>query len=91
MNITAIIAAVFLALVAVVVSDNCAEGAEDIGGNWYCSPVKAIQYTNVGSAGSYRQVTNMAADGTCSSAPKAFAGPLAPLNEEVGIRKAPHH
>jgi Glycine-rich protein domain (DUF2403) len=84
------IAVVSLALVAVVVSDNCAKGAVEISGNWYCSSVEAIQYTNVGSAGSYDQITDMAADGTCSSTPKAFNGPLAPLDEEVSISKAPH-
>jgi hypothetical protein len=61
----------------------CASGtAENILGNWYCSAVDSISYTNFGSSGTYNQVTDMAG-GNCQSAPKAFSGPLAPLNDEV--------
>jgi len=58
-------------------------GRQEIEGNWYCQSVKAIQYSNVGSSGTYKQITNMAADGSCSSTMKQFSGPLSPLDEEV--------
>jgi hypothetical protein len=60
-------------------SNSCSE----INGNWYCSAVNAITYTNFGNAGTYREVTGMFDDGTCSSQLKNFNGPLAPLGEEV--------
>jgi len=64
-------------------ADLCSLGSVEIDGNWYCQPVQAIQYSNVGSAGTYNQITAMNADGNCSSVPKAFSGPLSPLDEEV--------
>jgi hypothetical protein len=60
-----------------------AVGGKEIEGNWYCQAVKAIQYSNVGSSGTYKQITSMHSDGSCSSTMKQFSGPLSPLNEEV--------
>jgi hypothetical protein len=79
------VAAAILAFGAGATADQCSTGSTEIGGNWYCQAVKAITYNNVGTAGSYNKVTNMASDGTCSSTPTAFSGPLSPLNEEVRI------
>ncbi|KAF1818948.1 uncharacterized protein K489DRAFT_293708, partial [Dissoconium aciculare CBS 342.82] len=54
--------------------------------NWYCSEVKAISYTGVGSAASYKKITSMnPSNGVCSSTPFAYSGPLSPLNEEVSM------
>jgi hypothetical protein len=70
-------------LVQVVSADNCGDGAINNGGNWYCQATTAIKYSNVGNAGSYNQITAMNSDGTCSFVPKAFSGPISPLDEEV--------
>lgn len=64
-------------------ADLCSQGSEQIEGNVYCQPVEAIRYSNVGAAGSYNEITKMGSDGSCSSTPKHFSGPLAPLDEEV--------
>lgn len=63
--------------------------AKEIGGNWYCSAVDQLQYSNVGTAGTYNQITYMGADGSCESNPKAFSGPLSPLDEEVSPMPLP--
>lgn len=55
----------------------------EVAGNLYCSAVSQLQYTNVGTAGSYNEVTYMGADGTCHTRPKSFSGPLSPLDGEV--------
>lgn len=60
-----------------------ASGHTDINGNWYCQPVEAIRYSNVGSSGSYDRITQMNSDGICASLPNNFAGSLAPFDEEV--------
>ena len=64
----------------------CAAGtAQEINGNWYCSEVKAITYTDFPGNGSYNKVTNMdAATGQCSFEQYSYNGSLSPLNEEVG-------
>ncbi|KAI9648242.1 target of Sbf [Ciborinia camelliae] len=60
-------------------------GCSEVSGNWYCNPVDAVMYSNVGAPGTYNQVTNMASNGVCSSTPKSFSGPLSPLDEEVSF------
>lgn len=65
------------------VAADCATNAQEVDGNWYCSAVKKITYNNFGTSGQYNQVIDMADDGTCTSVPKAFSGPLSPLNEQV--------
>lgn len=79
-----ILIAVSIALMAtVVLCDFCSSGSVEIKGNHYCQPVSGILYTNVGSSGEYQDITGLLPDGTCSSVARSFAGPLAPLNEEV--------
>ncbi len=70
--------------VTLVGADQCSVGAIEIDGNWFCQPVKAIQYSNVGTPGSYNEVVGMS-NGACSSQQKQFSGPLAPLDEEVRV------
>ncbi|ODH52483.1 hypothetical protein GX48_01263 [Paracoccidioides brasiliensis] len=77
------VGAVLAASLSSVSAQACAPGtAKEIGGNWYCSAVKSITYTNFGSEGTYNEITSMNG-GACSSKPKAYSGPLAPLNKEV--------
>jgi len=83
-NKLAVATAAILVTLACINADLCSSGSTEIGGNWYCQAVQAIQYSNVGTAGSYNQVTAMSSDGSCSSTPKSFSGPLSPLDEEVG-------
>jgi hypothetical protein len=83
-NTLVIMAAVLSCLLAIspllATADPCAE----IDGNWYCQPVKAIQYSNVGTPGAYNDIIAMdSSNGSCASVPKSFSGPLSPLDEEV--------
>jgi hypothetical protein len=67
-------------------ADKCSSGiatAWEADGNWYCSPVKAIRYQNVGVPGTYSQATGMIGNGKCSFVEKPFSGPLSPFDEEV--------
>lgn len=65
-----------------VVADSC----QYISGNYYCNAVSAIQYQNIGFAGSYNDVTEMDESScVCSSSTKAFSGTLSPLDEELSI------
>ena len=79
-------AALFL-IVHGAAAQACAQGtAQMINGNWYCSPVKAITYSNFPGTGSYLKVTHMdSASGQCSSERYDYSGSLAPLNEEVRV------
>lgn len=63
----------------------CAAGsAQEIAGNWYCSQVNAITYSNFPGEGYYDKVTNMdAATGECGSVQYGYSGSLSPLDEEV--------
>lgn len=80
-----IASAVVAATISGAAAQGCAPGsAKEIGGNWYCEPVKAITYSDFGSNGTYNKVTNMQG-GTCDSEPYEYSGALAPLNEEVSI------
>ena len=61
----------------------CANGAaSEINGNWYCQPVNAISYLNMGTPGSYNKITSMDG-GQCGSTPQSYSGSIAPLDEEV--------
>lgn len=82
-NNVVFVAASSLALLSGSLADQCASGSSLLGGNWYCQPVEAIRYMNVGTAGSYKEVIQMNADGTCKRRAKPFSGPLSPLDEEV--------
>ncbi|PGH10080.1 hypothetical protein GX51_00347 [Blastomyces parvus] len=83
MRTTLAIGAVLAASVSAVSASTCPPGdAQEIGGNWYCTPVEAITYTNFDTSGTYNEVVSMD-DGVCSSKPKEYGGPLAPFHEEV--------
>lgn len=75
-------AVVLAASIGLVRGDDCAEGSVDDAGNWYCQPVQAIHYANVGTPGSYQKITAMSG-GSCSSEAHSFSGPISPLDEEV--------
>lgn len=76
----------FLSLVTWVVSQAYVPGsAEFINGNWYCSSIKAITYTNFPDTGHYNKITHMdPSSGECTQQRHDYSGSLAPLNEEVG-------
>lgn len=78
---------VLLFLATWVTAQACAPGtANEINGNWYCSPVQAITYTNFPGFGHYNKVTHMdASTGQCTQQRYEYSGSLAPLNEEVGL------
>ncbi|KAF9869603.1 hypothetical protein CkaCkLH20_12900 [Colletotrichum karsti] len=61
----------------------CSGTSKNEGGNWWCGLVNQILYSNVGHPGTYKAVSNMADDGSCSFEDVAFSGPLAPFNEEL--------
>ncbi|KAL8645303.1 MAG: hypothetical protein Q9226_007364 [Calogaya cf. arnoldii] len=72
-----------------VTAQACAAGtAQQIGGNWYCSEVKAITYSNFPGTGSYDKITNMdASSGQCTSEKQTYRGSLAPISEEVSAKE----
>ncbi|EFW22210.1 target of Sbf [Coccidioides posadasii str. Silveira] len=83
MHLKLAVGAALAASITTVSAQACSDGsAQQLGGNWYCSAVDSIAYTNFGSSGSYDEVTQMGG-GTCASKKKEFSGPLAPLNGEV--------
>lgn len=75
----------FLATLDAITAQACAaDTAEEINGNWYCSEVTAVTYTNFPGFGSYEKITGMNVDtGDCSSVRYNYSGSLSPLNEEV--------
>lgn len=77
--------ALILAIAGNAAAQACAAGtAKEINGNWYCSSVQAITYSNFPGTGSYRKVTQMnASSGVCSQQQYTYSGSLSPLNEEV--------
>ncbi|KAL8669031.1 MAG: hypothetical protein Q9168_006364 [Polycauliona sp. 1 TL-2023] len=70
-----------------VTAQACASGtAQQIGGNWYCSAVKAITYSNFPGTGSYDKITNMDANtGQCTSEKQPYRGSLAPMSDELSM------
>lgn len=56
-----------------------------IAGMYYCEETEFIQFTGVGSSGSYNRVTSFNSDGTCSSTPQSYSGNLAPFDEELSV------
>ncbi|EXJ56984.1 hypothetical protein A1O7_07328 [Cladophialophora yegresii CBS 114405] len=52
-------------------------------GNWYCSEVQAISYSNFGTPGQYQKVTNMGSSGECDLGPQSYSGGMAPMDGEV--------
>ncbi|ELR07172.1 target of Sbf [Pseudogymnoascus destructans] len=86
MHFTMRIASLILAFAASsALADQCASGSILDGGNYFCQLVDAIQYSNVGHAGSYNKVTSMGSDGKCATTPVPYSGSLAPLDEEVSL------
>lgn len=76
----------FLATVAVAMLSLSAQAqnCQQIAGNYYCGQTDAVAFNNVGFTGTYNQITGMDSSScTCSSQPKGFSGPIAPLNDEV--------
>lgn len=69
------------------VTAQCTAGtAQEINGNWYCSEVTAVTYTNFPGVGSYDKITDMDTEtGGCSSLQYNYSGSLSPLNEEVSL------
>lgn len=84
MQLTMKSAMMILSFCTATLADQCASGSTEDGGNFYCQPVKAIQYSNVGHSGSYNKVTSMTG-GACSSEPQSYTGSLAPLDEELSL------
>ncbi|KAK4944033.1 target of Sbf [Elasticomyces elasticus] len=74
----AFIASALLAAAGTVAAD-CTEDA----GNYYCSQVDAISYSNFGTAGQYQEVTYMGDSGRCDFSTKDYSGGMAPFDSEV--------
>ncbi|CAD6576857.1 MAG: target of Sbf [Alectoria sarmentosa] len=70
-----------------VTAQACAVGmAQEINGNWYCSEVTAVTYTDFPGFGFYEKITDMDADsGICSSERYNYSGSLSLLNEELSL------
>ncbi|KAI1627659.1 putative TOS1-like glycosyl hydrolase-domain-containing protein [Exophiala viscosa] len=73
-----LIASALLAAAGTVAAD-CTE--DD--GNYYCSQVDAISYTNFGTAGQYQEVTYMGDSGQCDFSTVDYSGGMAPFDSEV--------
>lgn len=71
----------------VVKAQQCAAGtAVEIAGNWYCSAVDKITYSNFPGTGYYNKVVSMdSSTGNCETVKYDYSGSLAPLNEEVSF------
>ncbi|KAL1960780.1 hypothetical protein VTO42DRAFT_6610 [Malbranchea cinnamomea] len=82
MHLSLAVGAMLAASISAVSANSCISGtAQNLGGNWYCSAVESIKYTNFGSSGTYNEITSING-GSCTSKPRSYSGPLAPLNEE---------
>lgn len=80
--------AIGVALALTAISVNACE--PDSLNNYYCSAIDSLAFTGFDLAGSYNEVTSMASGG-CSSQPKTFSGPLAPLDGEVWFPANKNH
>lgn len=80
-----ILVAVLAVILPLISADFCSQGSTEISGNWFCQPVTAIQYTNVGFPGTYQQIVDMPPNGKCVSETTSFSGPLSPLDGEVSV------
>ncbi|KAJ2905699.1 hypothetical protein MKZ38_004566 [Zalerion maritima] len=77
------VAAALLASTSFVVASDC---DQDAYGNYYCSEIDHIVYSNVGGSGSYDVVSAMDTEsGDCSFSSSSYSGNLAPLDEEVSL------
>lgn len=79
--------AILYSIAAVIASISpVTAGCDFIDGNYYCNPVSAVKYKNLGFAGSYQDVTSMDENSCgCSSQPFQFSGTMAPLDEELSV------
>ncbi|KAL8794335.1 MAG: hypothetical protein Q9195_003162 [Heterodermia aff. obscurata] len=60
--------------------------AVNVKGNWYCSSVDSISYTNFPGTGHYYLVTYMnTSTGACTTQQYDYTGSLSPLNEELAL------
>ncbi|KAL9103223.1 MAG: hypothetical protein Q9163_001710 [Psora crenata] len=77
----------FMHLLPHTYAQACAAGsAKEILGNWYCSEVQAITYSNFPGHGYYNRVTHMDAEtGECTSQTYHYSGSMSPLNEELSL------
>ncbi|KAL9633243.1 MAG: hypothetical protein Q9164_004816 [Protoblastenia rupestris] len=73
--------------VPLILAQTCKAGsATQIKGNWYCSEVKAIAYSDFPGKGYYDRVVGMdTRSGECEQERWGYEGSLSPLNEEVAV------
>ncbi|PHH74422.1 hypothetical protein CDD80_3095 [Ophiocordyceps camponoti-rufipedis] len=74
-------------------ANGCSGGeATQQGGNYYCREVQHIQYRGFAGRGSYDEVVDMPANGSCSFRAREFQGSLAPLDEDLSVHvRGPVH
>ena len=68
--------------------NHCDEGSVVIEGRQYCQPIERAVISRVGHSGSYPRVIGIRTDRGnqhCDTVDVAFAGPLAPFNEELSM------
>lgn len=70
----------FLVLTAGVAAD-----CQYIAGMAYCEETTNIEFSGIGSSGSYNRVVSFNSDGTCSSTPQSYSGNMAPFDEELSV------
>ncbi|KAI1333556.1 TOS1 protein [Xylariaceae sp. FL0016] len=64
----------------------CSDAVQDLVGNFFCpGAVKQIIYDGLDIAGSYREVSTMSNDGTCTYETKDYSGPIAPYDEGLSM------
>jgi hypothetical protein len=68
-----------------VAQDSSSSSCTLEGGNYYCSQIDAISYSNFGTAGQYQRVTNMDSQGQCDFSPTSYGGGMAPFDDEVSL------
>lgn len=78
----AVVAAISMS--GVLASGACNGASEEIAGNWYCSEVDFIGFTNFNSSGTYDRVVDMS-NGNCVFEPQDYSSPMGPLDEEVSL------
>lgn len=83
MKFSSVKALTVLSSLATLIKADCQLSSD---GNYYCATTDAIIYSNVGTSGSYNDVTSMDESScACTSEPVGFSGNLAPLDEELSV------
>lgn len=83
MKFNTVKSSIILTTLANLINANCQLSSD---GNYYCSPTDAIIYSNVGTSGSYNDITSMdESTCVCTSEPFKYSGSLAPFNEELSV------